>query len=145
MSTKENKALMRRFFEEWNKGKAAIMADVDKGCANDIVAHSSTGREMRGLKDFKQFLSGIWDAFPDIHYTLDDLFIEGDKAVLRYSWTGTHKGSLMGIPPTNKKVTMWAIEIYRFVNGKLVEAWGRIDTFGLTQQLGAIPTPRKEK
>jgi predicted ester cyclase len=51
----------------------------------------------------------------------------------------------MGIPPTNKKITTWAIEIYRFVGGKAVEVWSRSDTLSLMQQLGVVPTPGKQK
>lgn len=51
----------------------------------------------------------------------------------------------MGIPATNKKVTVRAIAIDRIVGGKFVEEWGMYDTLGLMQQLGAVPTPKKEK
>ena len=51
----------------------------------------------------------------------------------------------MGRPPTNKKLTMWGIIIYRVVGGKFVEGWERSDTLGLMQQLGLVPTPGKEK
>jgi predicted ester cyclase len=95
------------------------------------------------LKDFKQVMSELYDAFPDIHWTLDDMVVEGDKAVVRYTFTGTHKGTIMGIPPTNRKVTMWWIGIDRVAGGKFVEGWARCDTLGFMQQLGAIPMPKK--
>ena len=143
MSAKDLKALERRFFEEWNKGKAAAMAVIDETCATNIVFHGGSGRDIRGLKDFKQFISEFYDAFPDIHLTIDDMVVEGDKVAIRYTVTGTHKGEFMGIPPTNKKVTIWAIEIDRVVGGKFVEGWARFDTLGLMQQLGVVPTPKK--
>jgi predicted ester cyclase len=121
------------------------MTVIDEDCTTNIVFHSSTGMDIRGLKDFKQFMSEFYDAFPDIHWTLDDLIVEGDKAVVRYTVTGTHRGAFMGIPPTNKKVTIWGIEIDREAGGKWVEAWGRMDTLGFMQQLGAVPTPGKPK
>jgi len=145
MSAKEIKALERRWFEEANKGKEATMAIIDKTCTTNYVYHSGTGEEIRGLKDFKQFMSKMYDVFPDIHFTIDDMVVEGNKAVVRYTNTGTHKGEFMGIPPTNKKVTMWAIGIDRIAGGKFVESWGRYDTLGFMQQLGLVPTPGKGK
>jgi predicted ester cyclase len=143
MSAEKIKALARHFVEEWNKGKAAALAFIDEHWAADVVMHSAVG-DMHGLKDGKQLLSGFYDAFPDIHFTLDDVIVEGDKAALRYTFTGTHKGAFMGVPPTNKKITVWALEIDRIVNGKLVEYWARLDTLGLMQQLGVIPMPKKK-
>jgi predicted ester cyclase len=143
VSVKEIKALARQIFEEWSKGKAATMAEIDEAYATNYVFHSGVGRDLRGLEDFKQYMSSYCDAFPDAVWTLDDVVVEGDKVVARWTFTGTHKGELMGIPPTNKKVTVWGIEIDRVVGGKFVEGWARFDTLGLMQQLGVIPTPRR--
>jgi steroid delta-isomerase-like uncharacterized protein len=145
MSAKDLKALARHFFEEWSKGKVATMAVMDERCATDIVFHSGSGRDIRGLKDLKQYVSTICDAFPDVHFTIDDIVAEGDKVVVRETWTGTHKGGFMGIPPTSKKVTMWEIMSARFVGGKIVEVWSRSDNLGIMQQLGVIPTPGMRK
>ena len=142
MSAEEIKALSRQWVEESNKGKAAALAFIEESWAADVVMHSAFG-ENRGLENGKRLLSGTYDAFPDIHFTLDDVIVEGDKAVLRYTFTCTHKGVLMGIPPTNKKITGWELEIDRFEGGKLVEYWSRFDTLGFMQQLGVIPTPKK--
>jgi steroid delta-isomerase-like uncharacterized protein len=144
MSTKDLKALERRFYTEWNKGKAATMAVIDETCASNIVFHDPSGMDIRGLKDFKQYMGSMRDAFPDLHATIDDIVAEGDKAVVRYTITGTHKGEMTGIPPTNKKVTVWAISIDRVANGKFVECWERTDTLGMMQQLGVVPTPKKK-
>jgi predicted ester cyclase len=143
MSAKEIKALERRALEAFNKGKAAAMTFIDERFATNIVSHMADGREIRGLKDTKQFNSAFYDAFPDMHRILDDIVVEGDKAAVRYTFSGTHKGELMGIPPTNKKVTIWQIDIHRIVGGKLVESWSMIDTLGAMQQLGLAPTPGK--
>ena len=136
MSAKENKELMHRFVEEFNKGKAAAMAAIDRTI------------DMRGdLKDFKQRESEMYDAFPDMHVTIDDMVAEGDKVAARTTWTGTHKGEFMGIPPTNKKVTISLIFIDRFAGGKIVEDNGEYSALDLMRQLGLthIPTPKKEK
>jgi len=143
MLVKEIKALVRRWVEEFNKGKAAAMAVIDELCATNIVYHGGGGEEIRGLKDYKQSTSESYNAFPDLHFTIDDMVVEGDKVATRWTITGTHKGEFMGRPPTNKKVTIWAITIDRIAGGKIVEEWGVSDTLGTWQQLGLIPTPEK--
>jgi predicted ester cyclase len=60
-------------------------------------------------------------AFPDNHFTIEDIIAEGDKVVWRYSATGTHKGDFMGIPASGKQGTTCGIVISRVVNGKLQE------------------------
>jgi steroid delta-isomerase-like uncharacterized protein len=130
-------------YEECNKGKAAAMAVIDELYATDIVMHSSTGEDIRGLENYKQFYSEELTAFPDSHITVDDLIVEGDKAVVRYTYTGTHKGQWKGIPATHKKITIRGIHIDRIVGGKIGEEWARYDTLGAMQQLGLIPTPKK--
>jgi predicted ester cyclase len=135
MSAEENKGLMRRLFEEFNKGKAAAMAAIDRSM------------DIPDLKDFKQEESEWYDAFPDMHVTIDDMVAEGDKVAARVTMTGTHKGEIMGIPPTNKKVTVSLIFIDRFAGGKIVEDHGEYNALDLMRQLGLsrIPTPKKEK
>ena len=143
MSTANIKELEHLFFEEINKGKAAGMAIIGKKYATDLVFHMGTGMDVRGLKSFKKIYSVTHDAFPDNHTTFDDMVVEGDKAVVRYTTTGTHKGTFMGVPPTNKKVTFSTIEIDRFADGKVVEAWERYDTLSIMQQLGVVSLPKK--
>jgi steroid delta-isomerase-like uncharacterized protein len=143
MSAKDLKVLTRRFLEEMNKGEAAAIAVAEKSLATDFVFHSGTGEDIHGLKDFKQHVSEIYRAFPDFHFTVDDIIVEGDKVVTRWTLVGTHKGEFMGIPPTNKKVKTWAITIDRVAGGKFVEEWERLDTVGFMQQLGVIPTSGK--
>jgi len=143
MSAKEIKALERRLYEEYNKGKAAVLTVIDELYATDTVQHSSTGQDIRGIKDYKQHVSEFSSAFPDLHFTIDDMVAEGDKVAVRLTATGTNKGVFKGIPPTNKKVTVSMIQIDRVAGGKFVEGWSRYDTLGLMQQLGLIPTPGK--
>jgi steroid delta-isomerase-like uncharacterized protein len=136
---------MRRVIQAWNKGKGAAMAAIDETVATNCVFHGATGEDVRGLKKIKQVMSEFYDAFPDVHHTIDDMIVEGDKIVVRFTYTGTHKGEIVGIPPTNKKVTVSGIDIFRFSGDKRVEGWERFDTLGLMQQLGVVPTPKKQK
>ena len=142
MSTEENKALIRRWFEQIDTGEIGV---VEQFIAADYVDHNPPpfpnlppGRE--GAKEaFRLALI----AFSDFHHTIEDMVAEGDKVVSRVSAYGTHSGEFLGIPPTGKQVTMGGITIHRIADGKIVEHWAHIDALGLLQQLGAIPAPEQ--
>ena len=138
MSTEDNKALVRRLYEEvLNQGKLAL---IDELCAPEFVYHNAS-TTIQGREPYKQFLSIYLTASPDLHFTREDEVAEGDKVVSRYTTRGTHLGPFMGIPPTGKHVTVTGIAITRIANGKVVEEWANADELGLLQQLGVVPTP----
>ena len=138
MSTEDNKALVRHFFEEvLNQGKLAL---IDELCAPDFVYHNAS-TTIRGREPYKQFLSMYLTAGPDLHFTIEDEVAEGDKVVTRYTTRGTHVGPFMGIPPTGKHVTVTGIAITRIAHGKVVEEWANADELGLLQQLGVVSAP----
>jgi len=137
MSTEENKASERRFFEGWNQGNTAVF---DELIAADFRAHDPSG-PINGLEEYKQFFTTYRTAFPDIHFTIEDQLAEGEMVVTRWTGTGTQQGPLMGIPPSGKRVSITGITITRYVNDKAVESWGSYDTLGMLQQIGAIPMP----
>ncbi len=143
MSTSENKALERRWFKAFDRGKGAVMAVTDELYSDDFVLHSATGEDIEGRKAVKKYMDDVFSAFPDMNMTLDDMVAEGDKVTVRFTVTGTHKGKFMGAPPTQKKMKIWSIQIDRIANGKFVEGWERTDTLGLMQHLGLIPKPKK--
>ena len=139
MSTiEENKSLVRRFFEEWNKGNPDSLLEL---VAPDAVEHNLPAGVPQGHEGIKKELMMFMQAFPDMHFIIEDMIAEGDKVVCRITNTGTHKGEFMGLPATGKTMTITGIEIYRVANGKLVEHWGNQDDLGRLQQLGVIPIP----
>jgi len=138
MSMEENKALVRRAYEELNKGN---LDGMDEVFATDVIVHALGGREAHGLEEGKQLFAKLWHAFPDHHETVDDIVAEGDKVVTRARWMGTHQGEFQGMAPTGKHVTLTAITIYRIIGGKIVELWEEADILGMMQQLGVIPSP----
>lgn len=82
----------------------------------------------------------MYAAFPDGKHTIHETFEIGDRVVLRGSFSGTHTGDFMGIPPTGKEITVTFLNLDRFADGKLVEHCAEVDMLGLMQQLGAIPS-----
>jgi steroid delta-isomerase-like uncharacterized protein len=133
--SEENKALCRRLVEEgWNKHNLALLDELYADC---VYYNPATG-EIKG-EALKQFLASMLAAFPDIRFTIEDLVAEGDKVVTRWSCTGTHQGEFMGLAPTGKQLTPSALDIFRIVEGKVVEERVEFDTLRFFQQLGAIP------
>ena len=140
MSTEQNKAIMRRLMEEvFNRGNIGL---VDEMVAPDFIEHEELPPGIQpGREGVKAFSTIFRSAFPDLKVTIDDDIAEGDKVVIRSIWSGTHKGELMGIPPTGKSVSFGVVDTVRIAGGKLVEHWGQMDNMGMMQQLGVIPAP----
>jgi steroid delta-isomerase-like uncharacterized protein len=139
MSAEQNKAVVRRFNEAFNAG------DLDGAIAvfaPNAVVHNSGAPDPLNLEGFKQFGGVFLSAFPGGKLTIDDMIVEGNKVVTRVTYRGTHTGDLMGIPPTQKQVTVSAMIIDQFADGKIVETWRLFDQMGMMQQLGVIPAPQ---
>ena len=137
MSTEQNKANDRRIIEGLNQGNVNVF---DELMVLNFVDHDAS-TTMQGVEAFKQFASAYLTAFPDLHFTIEDQIAEEDKTTLRYTARGTHRGELMGIPPTGKQVTVTGIFLTRWVNGKAEESWLNFDALGMLQQLGVVPVP----
>jgi predicted ester cyclase len=139
MSTEENKALGRRFFQEfWNQKNLAV---ADELLAANFVDHTpgSPPGLPPGPEGHKQFGSLYFTAFPDIRATIEDMVAEGDKVVIRWRVQGTNTGSMFGMSATNKSATFTGVTINRIVGGKIAEQWVEFDALGMLQQLGVIP------
>ncbi len=139
MSTEANKATNRRFYEEVINQKR--LAVVDEVAGANYVSHSFPPGLPPGREGLKAFISAFHAAFPDGHLSIDHMIAAGDTVATRLTFRGTHMGDFMGIPPTGKKVTVPALDMARYADGKLVEHWGGPDQMSLMQQLGVIPAP----
>jgi steroid delta-isomerase-like uncharacterized protein len=136
MSAEDNKAKVRRIIEEaWNGGNLAVL---DELVAPNCVFHDPS-TTFRGPEGIKRYVMMYRMAYPDVHFTIEDLIAEGERVVTRWTVTGTHQGELQGIAPTGKSVT--GIVISRFAKGKVEEDWINFDALGLMQQLGVVPAP----
>jgi deazaflavin-dependent oxidoreductase (nitroreductase family) len=135
MSTEDNKALVRRFYEEGVHNPALF----DELLAPTYVLHLPGSPPIAGIEQAKQLMVAYTSGFPDLQLTTEDMVAEGDKVAIRNTWRGTHQGAFQGLPPTGKHVTFTGSDIFRFVGGKIAEQWADLDALGLMQQLGAIP------
>jgi steroid delta-isomerase-like uncharacterized protein len=135
--SEENKALIKRWFEEvWNKGNAEV---IDELFAQDGVIHGlvdGSGNPVPHFRGFKQFHSQFRGAFPDISITVDDVIAEGDKVVARCTVKGQHTGDHLGFKATNAPVEFEGVAIVRIKDGKIIEAWNCFDFLKMNRQLG---------
>jgi predicted ester cyclase len=137
MSTEENKAVIRRIIEEaFNKGNLAV---ADEAIAPNYVYHGAGGQEFKGVEGFKQFVTMMRSAFPDVRMTPEDMVAEGDKVAHCSRLRGTFKGEMMGMAPTGKQIDISVLTLSRFAGGKEVEAWLYADTLAMYQQMGVAP------
>ena len=139
MSTEQNKALIRRLFEEGlNQNQPSVF---DELIAPSFVIYDAPPGMEHGPEGFRQVVALFRTAFPDLHVTFEAEFAESDVVIHRGYVAGTHQGEFQGIPPTGKQVKMKTLDIWRVANGKAVENWVQMDILGLMQQLGTVPAP----
>lgn len=137
--TDRNKAIIERSENElWSRGDLAVASQL---YSPDFVGHFPIGPEWRGIEGITREVRNHRTAFPDWNERIEDIIAEGDKVVIRFKSTGTHRGDFAGIPATGRKVTIAEVAIYRLTDGKIVEQWGMPDIAGLMTQLTA-PKPR---
>jgi len=76
--------------------------------------------------------------FPDFHFQIEDLIVQGNKVVLRIPFTGTHQGRFWGLEPTGRKISVTETLILRIEDGKIAEMWEDYDEYGMRIQLGLL-------
>jgi steroid delta-isomerase-like uncharacterized protein len=123
--------------EVFNQGNLDFLDEI---LSEDFVEHEELPPGIPPGREAPRALFGmLLDAFPDFHATIQHLLAEDDKVVLHMTWTGTHEGDFMGIPPTGKRMSINVIDIIGMANGQGVEHWGVMDQMSMMVQLGLIP------
>lgn len=129
------KDVIRQVYAAYNAGDWDAL---DGLIAADVVDHNAVPGQAPGLEGVKQALMAFRAGFTgDI--TIDDLIVEGDRVVDRIHLDAVHTGEFAGLAPTNKHVSVEAIELWRIEGGKIVEGWHIENLFGLLTQLGVLP------
>ena len=141
MSTEANKALVRRFVEEGiNGSNEAVFLDLLSPEVVDYYARPGLPPGRAGWNAYRKLFRA---AFPDGRWAIASIIAEDDLVAARASFSGTHQGEFLGIPPTGRQVTVSAIYICRLAGGKIVERWANSDELGMLRQLGAIAIPEQ--
>jgi steroid delta-isomerase-like uncharacterized protein len=132
-----NKQLIETYFNKaWNEGQVEVL---DSILSTDYINHTpSTKSGTRNCEELKTIILSFRKAFPDLHFSLEEIIATDNRIVARVRMTGTQKDSLFGLPPTGKTVSVNQINIEQVVNGKITEHWRVTDELELMKQLGFI-------
>ena len=131
-----NKALVLRMEDEIFNHRN--LAAIDEFVAPAYVLRTAPAGTPADREAVRASMSMYLAGFPDLHVTVDELIAVEDKVVARLTYSGTHDGDLFGIPPTNKRISVGQIAIYRIEAAQVVEEWEVSDQLGLLQQIGAM-------
>ena len=133
------RAIARRLVEDdLNTGDPAVAREL---VSPEFVDHSNPPGLQHGLDGHLGIVAIFHAAFPDVAWSIDDMFAAGDKVCLRLTMRGTHRGDFFGIPPTGRRVEVPGTHVVRIRDGKVVEHWGHNDDLALMRQLGVLPDP----
>lgn len=130
---------LRRWFDEiWNKGRAEAIEEL---LAEDAVIHGLTkdGNPPPARPLFKAFWERFRGAFSGIHIAVDETIVEGNRAVARITFTGTHTGDGLGVAPTGRSVKVTGMCVVHLRDGQVVEGWNEFDFASLLQQIQVDP------
>ncbi len=155
MSLEENKAIVRKLFDTWNRGDL----DATLACWGDKVVNHGRfvdgdpreGRVPPGIGSLQRVLLSLQAAFPDRRWQIEDMVAEGDRVMCRLAVSGTHRGIpampveggtlLQAIQPTGKHYSVRHIHAFRIADGKIVEHWAARDDLTLLEELGGLTLP----
>ncbi len=133
----DTKALALKIMEDlWNQKTPAL---IDELFASNCVIHTPDGA-LRGLEGAKQLYAAYVNSFPDVHFTIETIVADDDKAAIRYIFNGTHQGDLRGIAPTGTSASVAGAVFFHVAEGKVTEQRGIWDSLDFMQQLGVVST-----
>jgi steroid delta-isomerase-like uncharacterized protein len=135
----ENKVAFLRTYEElFNQGNLAV---ADEVIAPEFVNHEAPPGHTPGPESMRAVAGMLRTAFPDLHFTIEELIAEGDLVAGRVTMRGTHEGPFMSMPPTGRRLEQAQMHFVRFKDGKAVEHWGVRDDVSMLRQIGLMPEP----
>jgi steroid delta-isomerase-like uncharacterized protein len=139
MSETAGKTRLSQIYDEVINARQLDQAD--EFFASDLVEREALpGAEgHKGIQAYKQYLTTIFNAFPDYHENVEEIIAEEDNAMVRFTATGTQHGELLGLAPTGKGISIQGIDIYHLAHGKIAEHRRYLDAAGLMQQLIGFP------
>jgi steroid delta-isomerase-like uncharacterized protein len=135
MTSDQNKNLIQQLFGEAMNGRNLALVDnlIAPGFINHGIPDAKPGPE-----GFKAVIQQFLDAFPDMGINVEQIIAEGDVVATRGYWTGTNKGSFMGLPPTGKQVRVEYSDFWKIKDDKCIENWVQMDIAGLMQQFSGM-------
>jgi len=137
----QNKIIVEKYFDGWNSKDLKVLDEIAD--PQFSMYNPSNSQNPMNSEQTKTWAESVFKSFPDVKYDIKEIFADGDKVAVWWTFTGTHQGDLWNIPATGKKVINSAIEIYKFKDGKILEERTEIDGMSFYQQLGMEMQPKK--
>lgn len=135
MLSGQTRVTLQNFWHFLNQGNLDSAEDY---IAEDYQYHGPGGVQTSGVDGFRELLSTYYAAFSDLSFTVHEIVCEGNKAVSRFTATGTHDGELMGLDPTGKSISFDGMLIATVIAGKIAEEWEVLDEMSMLRQLDLI-------
>jgi steroid delta-isomerase-like uncharacterized protein len=134
VSIDDNKAVARRYFEEFVGQRRLEVAD--ELIAEDAADETRVGVGGTGtLEDFREHVSWLWENVKDVVITVEDLVAEGDRVIVFWRMDGVHQGTIFGVPGTGKRFSGRSISWLTVADGRVVRYNVLPDRLGIVQQL----------
>lgn len=128
-----NRAMVRRFYDEiWNRPDLSAVPEI---LAPDVTFRGSLGARKVGHAEFADYVRDVTGALADYRCDIEDLVVEGDKAVARMTFSGVHRAPFLGVPATGRRVAWAGAAFFTFAGGQIGDLWVLGDLHGLRQQL----------
>jgi len=137
----QNKEVVKRFWEEFNKGNVEIYQELFS--PNYAYYAPSNSPKPMSREEMMEFMKQFFEAFPESVWSIEDLIAAGDKVVIRFVYRGIQEGDFLGVPAAGNKVEMGGIIIHRIENGKIIEDRDESDMLGFMTQLGMELKPKE--
>ncbi len=137
----QNIELVKKMFEAWGKEDMETFGELV--APGYVYYHPSNAEKPSSLEELREMAKVFWNAFPDMSFSMEDIFAVGDRVTFRFIQRGTHTGDFMGIPATGNTFESSGILISRIEDGKVVEQWEEFDMLGMMQQLGMELKPKE--
>jgi len=138
MSVAEQGSVIQRWIAAWNAKDLDAAVEL---LAEEYVRHDANLPEVVGPGAQRDFLAGLFMAFPDLNFQPERLIAQENLVVVHFTVQGTHRGEFMGMPATGREIMIQGVDIFRLLGDKIAEQWVVMDVLGLMQQLGAVPIP----
>jgi steroid delta-isomerase-like uncharacterized protein len=138
MTAEANRTVVRRFYEElWNEWRLDLVEEI---LSPTVHFRGSLGTTCTGREELRHYVETVRTAFPDWHNRIDEMLAVDDRVVTRMTWTGTHRGPLLGnVDATGARVGYVGAAFFRLADGLIEEAWVVGDTQALWRALGRSP------
>jgi len=134
---RENEEVVRKYLAAFNDQNPESLSEY---LAENVVEHGIHD-ELHGIEEIQTFLDRHFEIFPDYSGTTDAVVVDDDVVTVRYSVSGTHSGTYMGVEPTEQTAEWTGIAMYRVENGLIQEIWLEEDRLGLLEQLEVYDPP----